>query len=414
MTSAPTSAPALPLPRATPREKWLLLASLYVAQALPLGFFTVALPAILRQRGVGLAQIGLVGALALPWLVKFTWAPLLDRFGSTRHGHFRSWIVPLQALAALAVAVLAWLDPAEHLGAVLAVGGLFMLLAATQDIATDGLAVHNLSADERGPANGLQVGGYYLGLILGGGGVLLVFDQLGWRAALLGIAGALCVPLIAALRFRETARAPAPRPTAGAGFRGLRRFFRRRDLGGWLLVVVVFRGAETAALAMFNPMLVDRGRSLEEIGVLLGVVNAAAAFAGAVVGGAAMRALGRRRSLVISMLGVAAAVAGMVVPALGLGGGWTLFVCAAAVAFAGGLATAALYTNMMDACRAQSAATDFTFQQSMAAGGPIIASVVSGVLAAALGYAVFFGLVAVAAVAVALLAARTRVPLESA
>ncbi len=411
MTSAPTVAVVLPAPRQAQREKLILLALLYVAQAIPLGFFTVALPAILRQRGVGLAQIGLVGALALPWLLKFTWAPLLDRFGSTRHGHFRSWIVPLQSLSALMVAVLALLDPTEQLPAILVVGGLFMLLAATQDIATDGLAVHNLSPDERGPANGLQVGGYYLGLILGGGGVLMVFDSLGWRGTLLAIAGVLCLPLVAALRFRETPRGGERVAGARAGFRSLARFFRRRALGGWLLVVVVFRAAETAALAMFNPMLVDRGRSLEEIGVLLGVVTAAAAFAGAVVGGATIRALGRRQTLIVSMLAVSAAVALMILPALdSTSGGWMLFACAAAVAFTGGAATAALYTNMMDACSARTAATDFTFQQSMAAGGPIVASVLSGIIATAVGYGAFFALVAIAAALTALLVARAPVP----
>ena len=45
-------------------------------------------------------------ALALAWVFKFLWAPLVDRYGSRRRGHFRSWILPLQ-LAAVVAAVCA-------------------------------------------------------------------------------------------------------------------------------------------------------------------------------------------------------------------------------------------------------------------------------------------------------------------
>ena len=43
------------------------------------------------------------------------------------------------------------------------------------------IAVRMLRKDERGPANGIQVGGYYLGQILGGGVVLVLFDRFGWQ-----------------------------------------------------------------------------------------------------------------------------------------------------------------------------------------------------------------------------------------
>ena len=52
----------------------------------------------------------------------------------------------------------------------------------------DGLAVRTLRESERGTGNGVQVGGYYVGQVLGGGAVLLLYDRLGWTAALLAMA----------------------------------------------------------------------------------------------------------------------------------------------------------------------------------------------------------------------------------
>ena len=53
---------------------------LYLAHALPLYFYNVALPAILRHQGVDLRWIGMLSLLYIPWALKFFWAPLIDRF----------------------------------------------------------------------------------------------------------------------------------------------------------------------------------------------------------------------------------------------------------------------------------------------------------------------------------------------
>ena len=45
----------------------MLLGSLYVAQGLPYGFFTQALPVLLRKQGMALPLIGLAQLLTLPW-----------------------------------------------------------------------------------------------------------------------------------------------------------------------------------------------------------------------------------------------------------------------------------------------------------------------------------------------------------
>lgn len=48
---------------------------LYLAHALPLYFYNVALPAILRHQGVDLRWIGMLSLLYIPWAFKFFWAP---------------------------------------------------------------------------------------------------------------------------------------------------------------------------------------------------------------------------------------------------------------------------------------------------------------------------------------------------
>src|ERR1043165_1461174 len=81
-------------------QKMSVLSALDFVQGLPFGFFTITLPAMLRQSGQSLKTISLVSVLlTLPWLLKFLWAPFVDHRG-TRRG----WLLTLQ-LSALAVAL---------------------------------------------------------------------------------------------------------------------------------------------------------------------------------------------------------------------------------------------------------------------------------------------------------------------
>lgn len=381
-----------PSNRPTRRAQLTLLGLLYVAQALPLGFFVVALPAILRDRGVALEKLGVLGALALPFLLKFLWAPLVDRYGAA-HGHYRSWLLPLQVLAVTTVGAIAMLDPGAHFGPLVALGALFMFLAATQDVATDGLAVRLLHHQDRGVGNALQVGGYYLGQVLGGGMVLVLVHRFGWGPAVATMAVILALPLPLVASLREPPAADHD-TRAMVGLGTLMQFFRREGMKPWMLLLLTWRLGETMVQWMVNPMLVDRGFSLERIGLLLGVTGSLGSLVGATVAGLAIRTLGRRNTMVTTGLVLVVALAAHMIPALGLGG---LTVAQGIIIFggvAGGAATAALYTAAMDASSYNSAGTDFTIQQSLAATGPMLAASFSGLSAAALGYAGHFMLAA--------------------
>jgi len=382
-----------------------LLAALYVSQAIPVGFFVIALPSILREAGADLTTISLFSALALAWVLKFAWAPLVDRHGSKTRGHFRSWILPLQLLAVGAVLVLATTDPAESLWPLAVAGTLFMLVAATQDIATDGLAVRILSEDERGPGNGIQVGGFYLGQILGGGLVLVLVDHVGWAVSMVAMAVMMGLPTLLVWRYVEPPAPPASATTV-VGFGSLGRFFRRSGVWGWVALLLVYRAGDAAAVRMLGPLLVDRGLTLGTIGVLTGVVASAGALLGALAGGSLVNRLGRRESLFIFGVLHAFALLGYLAPAFGPVGSLILYTVVLAAAFSGGLATAAVYTAMMDRSHAASSATDFTLQQSLCAMGPLVASIVSGAIAARWGYAALFGGCVLVALAAAGLAAR--------
>lgn len=394
------------MPRSVPRTLGLLSA-LYFSQGLPFGFFIQALPAVLRQQGVSLAAIGLSTLLTLPWALKLLWAPLVDRHQGSRLGPRRGWLLPLQLASAALLVALAFVDPSASL-AWLVLGVLLTnLLAATQDVAADGLAIDLLRRHERGLGNGVQVAGYRVGMIVGGGALLIAFDRLGWALTFASAAVLMLLATIPVWSLREPPRPASPAAPAVPGVRDTLRWLTRdAEQRWWLVVLVLYKAGEYLGTSMLRPFLVDRGLGLSELGVLLGGVGFAAGLVGALAGGVAVERLGRRRALLWLGLVQAAAVASYAWSASPEAQGVRIWGPVLVEHLASGMATAALFTLMMDRCRPEHAASDYTLQASLVVAATGMAAALGGTTAGWLGYGPNFLLGAAASLVAVVLAWR--------
>lgn len=161
-----------------PRQVLPAIAGIYISQTLITALTTQALPSLLRGAGVSLQIIGLTALLWVPWGVRFLWTPAVERWrlpagrGDRRS---RSLILAGQWLIAALLLVPGMLALAGHFVlpscAVWIVAGLLLaaLVAATTDVASDGFTVEQLSGQQRGWGNVAQVGGSYIGAMLGAG-----------------------------------------------------------------------------------------------------------------------------------------------------------------------------------------------------------------------------------------------------
>ena len=378
----------------------VLLSTLYFSQGLPSGLLAHALPALLRQYNVPLEYIGYLKLLALPWMLKFLWAPYVDRFHFPGTGPHRSWILPMQLFVIGLLLVLSHLDPATIFSGYLLPFFVVLLLlnlsSATQDIATDGLTVKMLPSRWRGIGNSIQVSGYKLGLIIGGSLLLLAIDRVGWSTSFVALAAMLALLTIPVLLFREPpdinegAEAQARHsPPGGYSWRNNRDFFLRPGVLRWMLVLVTYKLADSLGSAMIKPMLVDTGYSLS----LIGTLTLAASIAGmlaAVLGGLLYYRLGPRVTLLgFGLLQAMGLAAFALIP---LGYTDTLLVIGIALfeQMADGMSTVVLFALMMEQCRANHEGADYSLQaccQVILAG---FVGAASGWVASALGYGLHF------------------------
>jgi PAT family beta-lactamase induction signal transducer AmpG len=139
---------------------------LYVAQGLPFGLVTVALPAFLLERGSTPAAVGaFVGGAMLPWTFKWLAGPMMDRFTFLAMGRRRPWVLLAQLGLALTGIAFAFFPRAlDDLVTLTALCFVLNCFGASQDVAVDGMAMDVLPEDEYGRANAFMGFGQIAGL----------------------------------------------------------------------------------------------------------------------------------------------------------------------------------------------------------------------------------------------------------
>ena len=134
-------------PRISPANSrmrlFAVLGGLYLAQGIPTYLFAAAIPPILREQGVSRTAIGMLSLLMLPLVLKFLWAPLIDRYRPFARAHRASWVIITQLGIIAALLGMLVVKPTDVM-AIFWIGFFVAMLLSAQDIATDGYAAKYL------------------------------------------------------------------------------------------------------------------------------------------------------------------------------------------------------------------------------------------------------------------------------
>lgn len=334
----------------------MVFTALYASEGAPIGYIWWALPTKLRASGASVEEVtALTALLTLPWALKFLWAPLVDTLRGARWG-LRSWIVATQlgmGLALIPLLVSTGISTSNlRLLTVLLVG--HALMASTQDVSIDALAIASVPEDERGSINGfMQLG--MLGARAAFGGFALYLESFVGERVILGalVFTVWSSMLIVLLAVREP-----PRDAASGGFlRRLVAMMRQPTTWFGLAFAVVAGAGFKATGAVAGPMLLDGGLSQSNVGVFFSITAAALAI-GALGGGRLADRFGRHAAVRGLLLAVAALVA--TVAAATLVGGWPLAGALVVLYCVAGALTAAEFALYMDLTDPALGATQFS------------------------------------------------------
>ncbi|USI98932.1 MFS transporter [Xanthomonas prunicola] len=354
----------------------------------------------LRDVGLDLQDIGFISLASFFYLLKFLWAPLIDRYAfplTAFLGRRRSWLLVAQIGVTIGLFALAFSRPD------LSVAGLvgWVLFAsfwgATQDSVVDAYRIEVAPDAAQAALAATYTLGYRIGLILGGAGALYMAEYLGWTWAYVGMAALMLVPIVTTLLCREPDRPEATVvrrvDVSGAFWQPISSFFSSNGLAlgiALLLFVGLYRFPDQVIGVMAGPFYLDSGFTKADIATVSKLFGVWMGIVGAFAGGAAVAAFGFRRMLLVAALGVALSNLAFLLMAHNPGKLWAFYAALSADNLFQGFAASVLVAFMSSLTDRNFTATQYALLVSLANVPGKFAGAVSGSVINATSYSTFF------------------------
>lgn len=361
------------------------------SSGIPLALTGATLQAWMKTENVDLTLIGLFSLVGLPYTLKFLWAPLMDRFVPPFLGRRRGWMLLSQLGVLLGVILLAFSDPARFpaLTAAICVGVAFF--SSSQDIVVDAYRTEVLEKEETGPGAALYIMGYRIAMLVSGAVALILADHMPWKQVYLVMAATMAVGVLTSI-FAPEPKVPAkaPKSVGDAVILPFVEFFKRNGALEILAFIILYKLDVVVAQALMTPFMMDIGFSKTDIGTVTKGFGLVATIVGTLFGGGMMVKLGMQRSLWV--FGLAQGLAGFSFMMLArLGHNYPMMVTSIAIEnICSGMGTAAFSAFMMSICDKRYAATQFALLTSLMAITRVIGSAMTGYMAKAWGWELYY------------------------
>lgn len=371
-------------------HKFPVLFSLYIAQSIPMSFFSTVVPVIMRQEKYSLQSIGLLQLVKLPWIFKFLWAPMIDNNARTTK-QLRNWILFSELFYAIVILSIGLFDLQTDFKLIIILMIVAFIASATQDIAVDIFAILQLKPDERSLGNSMQSAGSFVGSLFGTGILLIAYYYFGWTNLLILLATFVVFAVVPLLLYRKPLHNESE-IKQWVSFVEIYRFFAEKGKHKRVLILVFYYSGVIGILTMLKPYLVDLGYNVKQIGFMSGIFGTSIAALSALAGGFIVRKTGRTLSMYIFLLTslvaatwfwfLARATPSLAAIYTGIGLLWGAY----------GLSTVAIYTTSMDIVRKGREGTDFTLQIVITHLSSLIIAVLSGKIGDIVGYRGLFAI----------------------
>jgi MFS transporter, PAT family, beta-lactamase induction signal transducer AmpG len=365
----------------------------------PLLLIGSTLQAWMTNEGVDLTAIGLVSLLSLPYVGKFLWAPLLDRYQLPFLGRRRGWMFIFQLLIILSIFALSLTNPRTEIYLFCTWAFLIALFSASQDIVLDAYRREILPDEELGLGSSLYVNGYRLAMLVSGAFALFLADQISWESVYKWLAILMAPSLVFTLFApRETHHIEIPSNLKVAVIGPLKDFFSRP--GAWivLLFILLYKAGDSMASNMTTPFILDIGYSKTDIATVAKTFGMIATIAGGVIGGVMMLRYNMKSSLIIfGILQGVSTLGFAVLPSLEN----SIASLALVIAFenlASGMGTAAYSAYMASLTNKQFTATQYALLTALMGIPRVILASPTGWMSKVMGWESFFILCTLVAV----------------
>lgn len=285
----------------------------YFAMGMPFIVIAQTISLMYKNMDVSDAKIAFwTSLIGLPWTVKFLWSPVLEMFKTKKY-----FVIISQFVTGITFTLVAFTLPLNSfftysiaLFAVIAFSG------ATNDIATDGIYLDELTSKQQAKFIGWQGASYNIAKIIAAGGLVyltgILQERLGivnaWIAVMI-TAGVIMI-IIALHHIRMLPKGKKSTSEVKTFNEGLatfkesfKTFFQKKYIWWYIAFILLYRFAEGFAIKiapLFSLAEVSEGGlglSNEEYGIIYGTFGSAAFVIGSLLGGYFIAKRGLKKSL---------------------------------------------------------------------------------------------------------------------
>lgn len=371
-----------------------ILAILFLgfSSGLPLALTGSTLQAWFTQSGVSLMTIGALSLLGLPYVWKFLWAPVLDKWIPPLWGRRRGWILITQLSLGIAFCLIAQLNPKFEPWSVVLFALFIAFMSASQDIAIDAYRTDILPPTERGIGAAAFTFAYRMAMLFSGGLALILADQFGWRLTYELMAILIFLNIVATYYAPNVEEIKPPKTLLAAIVNPMIDLMQRDKFMLILLFILLYKVGDALALSLLSNFLLSYLHfSLTEVGIAFKIFGLIATILGVFLGGLILVRVSLYKALLL--FGLFQAFSNLMFMVLAIVGKNTMVMVLAIFveSFCTGMGTAALVAFLMSLCHAEYSATQFALLSAIAAVGRVFLGPIASLMVENMGWITFFG-----------------------
>ncbi len=327
----------------------------------------------LRDVGFELSVIGLISFVGFFYVLKFLWAPLIDKYSLPFLGRRKGWLVLSQIILIVTLSAIALLGPESSLGVFIVLVGVAAFAGATLDTVVDAYRIEIAPIEFQAALASTYILGYRIGLILSGAVAFYLAELWGWTSAYLMMALCMVIPLIAAVICKEptTPQTIVVRDVhiVDAFIKPFQEFFSRNGviLALALLVFVgLFKLPDQMIGVMAGPFYLDSGYTKADIATVSKLFGIWVGIAGAFLGGICVAIFSMRSMLFVATIIVSVSNIAYLLMANNPGQDWAFFAAISADNISQGFAGVVLVAFMSGLTNQNFTATQYALLASLA------------------------------------------------
>jgi len=388
---------------------------------MPLALLLSTLKVFLVDLKIDLETIGLFSLIALPYSIKFLWAPLVDSISLPflqKLGRRRSWMVLSQILLIIFIFLLG--SFANHgLLAITIITSAAAFASATQDMAVDAYRIEKFSTEDQGFAASFYVYGYRIGMLISGAFALFLSELIEWQQVYFILACIMTLGLLISLIADTESAKEAPKAQKLTIWfeqnvlLPLKDFLKRQNCYFIFAFIIAFKLCDAFAGTLTLPFLLDIGFSKGQIAAIVKTFGLFATLFGAFCGAIIIKKIGMIKALWAALILQGVSNLAFCLQAYVGADANVLYGVIFVENFSGGIGDAVFVAYLSSLCNVAFTATQYSLLVSAASSARVFLSSGAGVFAASFGWVNFFFLSFLLAIPAVILLALLRQRISS-